>query len=371
MIRNVEDPTRRKLDFSSVTAGDADQDGDMDLLAITSGFLLDDGGNPLETPGGPDLLLLADGDGWQAHEIEANGQGTESLLGVFTDFDQDGQTDILIPADGEVPTVLYRVRSAGGEVGVEDVARDLSADIVLSAMGLDSADLNGDGRLDYCMTDIGPPRCLVSMFPDPASGFVESTGALGFLDEGPNAGWGIELADLDNDGFLDSVQASGPAEVEEDDALSYRDRLWMGDADGRFVERSEESGVNELANHLGAVAADMDGDGALDILLTGPGSAPSLHLNRCTEGSFLEVELDGPAGNPSGIGAVITVRAGDRTATREVQGNRGPMQGPAMRHFGLGPVGIVDRVEVLWPGGSRSTLQGVDANQRLRIPYPD
>ena len=82
------------------------------------------------------------------------------------------------------------------------------ADLEMAAMGLDSADLNADGQLDYCITDVGRPLCLVSQ----GDGlYAEGGASLGVYPDGvggagaflSTVGWSLDFADLDNDGWMD------------------------------------------------------------------------------------------------------------------------------------------------------------------------
>jgi hypothetical protein len=99
--------------------------------------------------------------------------------------------------------------------------------------------------------------------------------------------------DYDSDGDLDLFVASGGAEVKQGDAL-LRDRLYRNDGNGGFVrDEAALPDVRESSGH--ACAADMDGDGDLDLLVAGrlvPGrypDAPPSHLYRNDGGKFTEV----------------------------------------------------------------------------------
>lgn len=258
-------------------------------------------------------------------------------------------------------------RSIEGGTELLDVSAEVGVDVQMSAMGFDSADLNADGRLDYCLSDIGNPVCLLSEGSD---GYIDGTTALGLSD--PAVGWGLVLGDLDNDGFVELLQASGPSDEEDSSSRETRpqpNRGWRGTPGGRFTPLGERVAFNSMDNDLGIVAVDLDEDGALDVVLAGPGAAPKLWMNR-EGGAWLEVTVLGLAGSPESFGAQVSLRFDDRVATREITSIRGPNQGAARVHFGLGEVTEVEFVEVRWPDGSSVELEGVATRQRLTVSHP-
>ncbi|MEE2828261.1 MAG: FG-GAP-like repeat-containing protein, partial [Myxococcota bacterium] len=202
------------------TVGDADGDGDLDLAVL--------GGPPALPPpeqGGEEagadaatpelLLLLEDGEVADSILLVPPSGGTLSLGGAFTDRDGDGDLDLLVTSDLKLPGSFWRndgLDAEGLPIFVDDAAA-VGAALEISAMGVDMADLNADGWLDYCITDTASPACLLS---SGEGDWYEAGAALGLepavpVGAGGTLGWGFDLADLDNDGLLDAVQASGRA----------------------------------------------------------------------------------------------------------------------------------------------------------------
>jgi len=175
--------------FNTLSFGDADGDGDLDLVLPGLDQLPEAGFNQHQDQpdqGTFDLLLLNEKGAFQlSHELSPAGVPGLSFLGAFTDRDNDGDFDLLItsdrPQDPLPPTAFYRndgLDSVGQPIFDND-APEVSADLRFSAMGLGAADMNGDGLVDYCMSD-DYIYCLLS---DEASGYIESGLALGLVPD--------------------------------------------------------------------------------------------------------------------------------------------------------------------------------------------
>ena len=361
-IREHTEPFRMEITHSF---GDVDGDGRLDLLLPTSNMELG------PEPSVIHRLLLQDADGAfvPGIELEIEG-GSDALLGVTTDFDGDGDADVFLPKDQGEHSGLWRNDGAGpdGPILVE-VAQEQGIVKDWHAMGIDAADLNGDGLYDYIISDIGPPSLLMSS----EFGYVETADAVGLTPEvwkgeSGTVGWSVEFADVDNDGLVDVLHASGKAyEVKE----SLPDLAWRQGSDGQFEDVTVEWGLGDPADNYGLAAADFDGDGFLDVVIGSDGPRPLLLMNRCTDASWLQVDPIGPPGNAQAFGARVAVTAaGESAQVREIMSLRALGQSPSLAHFGLGDgVDAVD-VEVRWPDGTTTSLDGVETKRRLRVEHP-
>ncbi len=356
----------------TVALGDVDGDADLDLVMPNIGGEPDEG-----TIGLPDLVLENPGDGstpWSVlHELVSAGTGSITQVATFTDRDFDGDQDLFIPNDRGPPSAFWR--NDGDGTLVNDAA-DISADLDMAAMGIDNWDLNSDGVLDYCMSDTGPPLCLVS---DGSGGYFEAAAALGLYPAEPAAafpatvGWAFDFADFNGDGRVDAVQASGPDPgATELGVTELPDLLWAGTEEGRFEDVSAIAGVDNPEYDYGLAAADFDGDGYPDLVVAGPDRPPFLFVNSCGAGAWLELDLVGPAPNRAGYGARAFVEIGDgRTLTKELMNLRGQGQGPARIHFGLGDVDVVAKLTVVWPDGGLSQATNVPTRRRITIDHAE
>ncbi len=161
-----------------------------------------------------------------------------------------------------------------------------------------------------------------------------------------------------------------------------RDHLWVQDADGRFQQVSGVSGLDHPGDGRAWATLDLDGDLGQDIV-TVSANSPFLQVfeNRApARGSAIEVRLVGGNRTPTpsttwsnrdGVGARVVVTVGDRTLHRELRAGEGlASQSSAAVHVGIGDAESADRVEVRWPSGRVSAVEGVAAGRRITV-YED
>ena len=166
------------------------------------------------------------------------------------------------------------------------------------------------------------------------------------------------------------------------DAGKTPNLLLLNDGKGNFQVVRHAGGAAGLLAGVGdsITTADIDGDGFLDILTASGGSMgrslglPSdngryqLFRNVGNGNHWIGIDLEGTRSNRDGIGAIVRVTAGGVTQTRVQDGGvheRG--QNHARLHFGLAKHTQVDKITVLWPSGVVQELQGIKANQVLRV----
>jgi enediyne biosynthesis protein E4 len=239
-------------------------------------------------------------------------------VGAF-DYDNDGRMDLVFSQgsslgrwrEGRNPgPVLYRNR---GDGTFEDVTARAGLTWTGWGVGVAAADYDNDGWVDLYLTNLGPDV----LYRNNGDGtFTDVTARAGIRAPG----WSSSAAfgDFDGDGHLDLYVASyidvGPDRLPEGRAggtCAYvgvevlcgprglpgaRDLFFRNNGDGTFTERSEASGAFDEGRYfgLGVVAADLDGDGDLDIYVANDATPNYLFVNR-GDGTFEE------RGFPSGV----------------------------------------------------------------------
>ncbi|HVU23570.1 MAG TPA: FG-GAP-like repeat-containing protein [Opitutus sp.] len=170
---------------------------------------------------------------------------------------------------------------------------------------------------------------------------------------------GIVAGDFDGDGQADiyAVQNSFapiPAIGRFDGGVS---QLLRGDGRGHFAAvPPAESGLVVPGDAKALVAADLDGDGWADFVVTRNNDTMVAFRNGRMPGRWsLQVRLRGPAGNPAGIGARIALECRDgSTQSAEVAGGGGYASQSTAVFFGGVEANPAQRIRVRWPDGGRT-----------------
>jgi thiol-disulfide isomerase/thioredoxin len=148
-----------------------------------------------------------------------------------------------------------------------------------------------------------------------------------------------------------------------------RDHLWWNDGGGRFVDLAGLSGLDSPTDGRGALYADLDDDGDLDIFRTSfQGRSHLLYRNNVgAENAFLRISLVGTASGRDAFGATVRAATSRGTQTAIKSGGVGYVSGGDPRLLlGLGSDRAVARLEVTWPSGTVQTFDDVAAGS-IRI----
>ena len=301
---------------------------------------------------------------------------------VSVDIDDDGWDDLFVAGDAS-PDLLLLNRKDGS---FED--RGFDAEIAYSVngearagMGVDAADLNGDGRPDFIVTNfhdeyhalyLSTPELLYREWTRPS-------GLAGFTR--PFVGWGTRFIDYDNDSDLDLVIVNG--HVSQTIELSRRDiryrqlpLLLANVGDLKFRNMASRAGPVFQTRHSarGMATGDYDNDGDMDVVFVRLNERPVLLRNNIgQEGAWIGFELEGNLSNRDAIGSKLSLKSGDKRFTRWVTGGASFLASHDRRVvFGLGKaVKGGCSLEIRWPGGTVQTVSGLEINRYHKIVERD
>ena len=333
----------------------------------------------------PELFALfrSNGDGTFTDASVASGIASHPGKGmgvVCADYDEDGDTDIFVLND-VFENFCFQNDGHGHfqEVALETGFKYNGDGMPLGSMGVDCADYDNDGHLDFFQTSY--QNELPVLFRNLGNGaFADATLSAG-AGQGSvnNVKWGCGFVDFDHDGHRDLFIAMGHLQDFIDryaPTTSYRTKnvLLRNQRNGKFADVSAASGIRQTAPHSarGAIFEDLDNDGDIDVVILNSRERPTLLRNLLQESGtayhWLQIRLQGTHTNRDGVGARVKVWAGDLVQVDEVHSGRGYQSHWGSRlHFGLGSHGRVQRIEVRWIGGGTEVLEDVAADRLLTI----
>ena len=107
-------------------------------------------------------------------------------------------------------------------------------------------------------------------------------------------------------------------------------------------------------------------------ILTNLGTNAILLRNTCDTGNnWLIVDTSGITSNRDGIGARVSLIAGNYAQPRDISSGSGSLgQDMLPAHFGLGDATTVDLLTIRWPSGTLQTIRNISANQRITVTEP-
>lgn len=326
---------------------------------------------PLAYTGEQDRLFRGNADGTFTDVTMESGIAIDPIgramgVGAF-DYNRDGHIDLFVSNDA-MENFLFRNTGEGtfvNEAWELGVAFGQNGEAT-AAMGVEIADYDGDSLFDLFIPDM-TFTCLYRGIGE--RGFEDHAARSGIAPVmGQYVGWGGVFADFNLDGALDLFVSNGDVHHLE----PHEDVVFVGDGQGRFVDVSETAGACMKNKYVGRGVAggDFDNDGDIDVLITNLNDPPVLLRNDTPRRKrhWLMVDLIGHGSNRDAIGAVVTVRVGRRTLTRLRRSGGGYLsQHDSRLHFGLGEHEQIKSVEVIWPDGTRQSMQDVRTDQVLAI----
>jgi Tfp pilus assembly protein PilF len=320
------------------------------------------------------------------------------------DIEADGDLDIVLGAERDTPTVLRNNGDGtfaeshpfAGVSGLRDfVWADLDADGDPDAALVDGdarvhvftnertgqfneralpqnsppvraiavAEVNGDGVIDLLVAQADGSVTRISDKDEGKGWDAAEVARIGNAPHDLEGEFRLRAADLDNNGALDLLLTSTAP-------TGSGTLVWLGDGQGNFKPLDKIVALASIS-----AAADLDGDGRLDLLGLSTDGQPLRALNRGAKNYHWQQVRPRAAKavgdqriNSFGVGGEMEIRAG-------LLVQKQLMTSPLV-HFGLGDQPGADVVRIVWPNGSvRAEFelkadQTITAEQRLKGSCP-
>jgi len=340
----------------------------------------------------------------------------------ISDFDQNGFLDVYVTNDYFIPDFMFL---NNGDGTFTDKTEQKLSHTSYFAMGCDAADFNNDGLTDLAVLDMTPAdhvrnkvlmasmdvhtfRYLTEDKKYPPQYMMNSlyvnNGFSVMSDIGLFAGvaqtdwsWAPLLADFDNDGFKDLMITNGyKKDVKNNDWLKTIERISEEKGDAfttddyyehlkkaevnpvpnsifknsnglNFKEKTEDWGFSKPSFSNGAAYADLDQDGDLDLVINNFDQPAFVYRNNSrerNEGNYIQFKLKNGDTNNSVLHSKVNIHYGDNMQSADYAITRGFQSSvEPIAHFGLGEQNAIDKVEILWTDGSKSTISNPAINQ--------
>ena len=308
---------------------------------------------------------------------EGRGQGV-----VAADLNLDGLIDLYVGNDLQ-PNFLFlnvgggRFRDASDESGA---AYDRTGHIH-AGMGVDAADMNGDGL----------PELFVTNFEHEYNTYYENSGHEQFQDVSesvglaaasrPWVGWGTALVDLDGDGNRDVIVTNGHtddnlAEMGRDASYEQPPLVWRNR--GRRFELIGPAAGEYFAGRYpgrGLAVADLDNDGDSDVIIGHQDSSPALLRNDCASISAsrtnsIVLRFIGRSSNRDAVGMLLKLESGTLTSHHQIRGGGSYLSAHDLRVIGICDGSQSANLQIRWPQGIESRVTGLASGCGYAIIEP-
>lgn len=431
--------------------GDVDGDGDLDLYLCNFAVqaVLRDGGTVstrmvngqaqvtgryanririidgiLYEFGDPDSFLLNDGQGhftpvpWEQAFSDASGKPMSApwdlgLAVQMRDFNGDGFLDLFVCNDFQTPDRMW---IGDGRGHFREAGPFALRNMSLASMGVDFADLDRDGRYDFCTVEMlnadlsqhlrtssgrTPLRRTPGVLDDreefPRNCLYWNRGDGTWAEIAAHAGvaatgwsWTPLFLDVDLDGWEDLLVSNGHGHDVNDRDINERIRARPGQNlqatksllleypplrppkyafrnrhDLTFTNTSTAWGFTSERIAHGMIAVDYDGDGDLDVVANALEGPPLIWRNDATA-PRVAVRLTGSGPNTAGIGGEIVLRGGPVEQRQAIiAGGQYLSHSQTQRTFAAGSGDM--SIEVRWPSGKVSHVPGVRPNHLYEV----
>ena len=343
-------------------------------------------------------------------------------LGIaIDDINEDGYLDFYIANDYFLPDNLYINKKDGT---FSDRISTHLRQTSFFGMGVDIADINNDGHQDIYVLDMASQdhyRSKTLMASMDVESFDLLTEKFGFVHQymfnslqlnnqmgrfdniahmsgvsKTDWSWAALIDDVDLDGYKDIFVSNGYRKYALDNdfknevtnaKVEYKGRvpldvkkslyekmpteplpnlLFKNDGQLKFIDIAQDIGLDQATYSNGAVLADMDADGDLDLIINNIDQSASIYKNNASDSrNYVKLKFENPK---EALTARVELTIGDQiqmVTPKVTRGYRSTTLPEVI--FGIGSATRIDECKIRWLDGTEEILPDVKINSTIKV----